>query len=179
MADYRRLFFPGGTNFFTVNLLERQRTLLVDHARELRHAFFWTKRRLPFRIDALVVLPDHLHAVLTLPENDSNFPQRWRHIKGRFSKSLEQQEWLSEVRERRRERGIWQRRYWEHNIRSERDLRNHIAYCYHNPVKHGLAKSPAEWPYSTYHRDVRCGRFETDAHPDTFASRDFGNAGEA
>ena len=113
MPNYRRVFIPGGTWFFTVNLLERRSKLLTENATSLRHAIFCTKRRLPFRIDALVILPDHLHAVVTLPPDDSNFPQRLRHIKSRFSKSLPKTEWLSGVRTKRGERGIWQRRYWE------------------------------------------------------------------
>ena len=117
MPNYRRVFIPGGTWFFTVNLLERRQRLLTENVTTLRHAIFWTKRCLPFRIDALVILPDHLHAVLTLPPGDANYPQRLRHIKSRFSKSLPKSEWLSGVRKKRGERGIWQRRYWEHYIR--------------------------------------------------------------
>ena len=162
MPNYRRVFIPGGTCFFTVNLLERRQKLLTENVTVLKHALFWTKRRLPFRIEALVILPDHLHAVLTLPPDDANYPQRLRHIKSRFSKSLPKAEWLSGVRKKRGERGIWQRRYWEHYIRDERDFRNHVAYCYYNPVKHGHVTRIKDWPHSTYHRDVRVGRFESD-----------------
>jgi putative transposase len=162
MSPYRRIFVPGGTWFFTVNLLERRTRLLTQNITPLRHAIFWTKRRLPFRIDALVVLPDHLHAVITLPPDDSNFPLRLRHIKSHFSRSLVKTEWLSTVRQKRGERGIWQRRYWEHYIRDKQDFRNHVAYCYYNPVKHGHVQSPRDWPHSTYLRDVRAGRFEAD-----------------
>ncbi len=166
MPDYRRIFIPGGTYFFTVNLLERRSTLPTENIASLRHAIFWTKRRTPFRIEALVVLPDHLHAIFTLPEGDSNFPQRWRHIKSRFSRSLAKSEWRSTVREKRGERAIWQRRYWEHYIRDKRDLRAHIAYCYYNPVKHSFATRVSDWPHSTYHRDIRSGRFEPDFAPE-------------
>ncbi len=162
MPNYRRVFIPGGSYFFTVNLLERRTKLLTENIARLRHAIFWTKRHLPFRIDALVILPDHLHAVITLPPDDRNYPSRLRHIKKRFSRSLAKTEWLSSTRQKRGERGIWQRRYWEHYIRDDDDFRNHIDYCYYNPVKHGLVQSIRDWPHSTYHRDVRCGRFEED-----------------
>ena len=162
MPNYRRVFIPGGTSFFTVNLLERRTKVLTEHVAHLRHAIFWTKRRLPFRIDALVILPDHFHAIITLPPDDINYPSRLRHIKKRFSRGLAKTEWLSPVRQKRGERGIWQRRYWEHHIRDERDFNNHVAYCYYNPVKHGLVQNARDWPHSTYHRDVRVGRFEED-----------------
>lgn len=162
MPNYRRVFIPGGSYFFTVNLLERRAKLLTENIVLLRHAIFWTKRHLPFRLDALVILPDHLHAVVTLPSDDANYPSRLRHIKKRFSRGLEKTEWLNSTRQKRGERGIWQRRFWEHYIRDDDDFRNHIAYCYYNPVKHGLVQSMRDWPHSTYHRDVRCGRFEED-----------------
>ena len=166
MPDYRRVFIPGGTYFFTVNLLERKGRLLTENIGSLRHAFFWTKRRWPFRIEALAVLPDHLHFVMTLPEVDTNFPLRLRHIKGQFSRRLAKSEWRSDVRERRGERGIWQRRFWEHSIRDEIDFNHHINYCYFNPVKHGLVSNIGDWPHSTYHRDVRCGRYAADITSD-------------
>jgi putative transposase len=162
MPNYRRLFIPGGTWFFTVNLLERRQRLLTDSIGGLRLAIARTKRKYPFRIDALVILPDHLHAVITLPPGDSDFPTRIRLIKTGFAKSLPKTERLSAVRQEKGERGIWQRRYWEHYIRDERDFRNHVAYCYYNPVKHGHVQNVRDWPHSTYHRDVRAGRFESD-----------------
>jgi putative transposase len=162
MPNYRRVFIPGGSWFFTVNLLERRQKLLATYIQPLRLVIAKTKRTYPFRIEALVILPDHFHAVLTLPPGDSDFPTRIRLIKSRFAKALPKTERLSAVREKKRERGIWQRRYWEHYIRDERDLRNHVAYCYYNPVKHGLVTTPRNWPHSTYHRDVRAGRFEED-----------------
>ena len=162
MPNYRRFFAPGGTWFFTITLPERETKLLSERHRELRHAIFWTKRRLPFRIDALVILPDHLHMVITLPPDDSDYPTRIRFIKFQFSKSMPKTERRSAVREKKGERGIWQRRYWEHYIRDERDFRNHIAYCYYNPIKHGYAARMSDWPHSTYKRDVRLGRIEPD-----------------
>ena len=137
MPNYRRAFIPGGCWFFTVNLLDRAQSLLVDHIEKLRGAVAATGRHYPFEIDAFVVLPDHLHAVLTLPPHDADFSTRWRLIKARFARSLRRNERLSAVRVARGERGIWQRRFWEHLVRDEADYARHVEYCYINPVKHG------------------------------------------
>jgi putative transposase len=149
MPNYRRVQVPGGTYFFTVNLLERQRTLLVDSvaARAAR----------PFDVVAIVILPDHLHCLWSLPPGDSDNATRWRHIKTAFVKSVPWGERRSCRRQLKGERGIWQRRYWEHLIRDERDLRHHIDYIHFNPVKHGWAQRPADWPHSSLHRYVRDG----------------------
>jgi len=136
-------------------LLDRRSRLLLEHMDALRAAVRLTRRRFPFEIDAMVVLPDHLHAVWTLPEGDCDFPVRWRLIKMRFSKAVPAGEPLDTTRRVRGERGIWQRRYWEHLIRDERDLRRHIEYCWFNPVKHGLVENVEDWPYSSFHRDNR------------------------
>jgi putative transposase len=122
MTDYRRNFIAGGSFFFTVNLAQRRRRLLTEHIEELRTALRQTRRHHPFTIDAMVVLPDHLHAVWTLPEGDANFATRWRLIKSAFSRSLATGERISGSRAAKGERGIWQRRYWEHTIRDENDL---------------------------------------------------------
>ena len=153
MPDYRRLRIPGGTYFFTVNLLERwPNDLLVRHIDVLRDAVRQTRRRYPVHVDAWVVLPDHLHTVWTLPEGDADFENRWRTIKQRFSRALDVTERRSQVRLRRGERGIWQRRFWEHAIRDERDFAAHVNYCWVNPVKHGYVAHPVDWPYSNWHR---------------------------
>jgi len=162
MPNYRRAFVPGGCWFFTVNLLERRRTLLVDRVDALRAAFEQTRRSYPFEITAIVVLPDHLHAVWTLPPDDADFATRWRLIKTRFAKALPKSERRSAVRQRRHERGIWQRRYWEHIIRDDADYARHIEYCYFNSVKHGLVRRVQDWPHSSFHRDVRRGLFPLD-----------------
>ena len=153
MPNYRRAFDGGRTWFFTVNLLNRKKRLLVEHIDALREAVRITRERFPFEIDAMVVLPDHLHAVWTLPEGDSDFPVRWGQIKARFSKAIPKGEPLDLIRRMRGERGIWQRRYWEHLIRDERDLDCHIDYCWYNPVKHGLVANVEDWPFSSFHRD--------------------------
>jgi putative transposase len=162
MPNYRRAFVPGGCWFFTVNLLERRRTLLVDHADALRAAFEQTRRTYPFDIAAIVVLPDHLHAVWTLPPADADFATRWRLIKTRFAKAPPKLERRSAVRRERNERGIWQRRYREHMIRDDADYARHVEYCYFNPVKHDLVRRVQDWPHSSFHRDVRRGLFPLD-----------------
>lgn len=174
MPNYRRAFVPDGCWFFTVNLLERRQSLLVDHIATLRDAVARTRRDYPFEIEAFVVLPDHLHAIWTLPPGDANFSTRWRLIKTRFAKSLPKQERLSAVRERRGERGIWQRRFWEHLIRDEADYARHVEYCCINPVKHGLVSRVQDWPYSSFHRDVRGGIFPIDWAGDVDVDGQFG-----
>ncbi|MBR0756980.1 transposase [Bradyrhizobium jicamae] len=174
MPNYRRALAPGGCWFFTVNLLDRRQTLLVDHVTLLREAIAATRRDYAFTIDAFVVLPDHLHAVWSLPSDDTDFSIRWRLIKTRFAKALPKGERLNTVRFARHERGIWQRRFWEHLIRDEVDYARHVEYCYINPQKHGHVTRVCDWPYSSFHRDVRAGLFPEDWGGDTAMSGDFG-----
>jgi putative transposase len=155
MPDYRRNRVPGGTFFFTVNLLDRRSDLLTARIDALRDAVRVVRARAPFHIDAWVVLPDHMHCLWTLPEGDADFPGRWQAIKIAFSKALPATEPRSAVRQRRRERGIWQRRYWEHTIRDEADYAAHMDYIHFNPVKHGLARKAADWPFSSFRHCVR------------------------
>ncbi|BBL69448.1 REP-associated tyrosine transposase [Methylogaea oryzae] len=158
MSDYRRYRVPGGTYFFTVNLLERYANdLLTRHVDILREVVRETRHRRPFHIDAWVVLPEHLHCVWTLPPGDVDNANRWRIIKQQFSKALPVTERRSAVRIARGERGIWQRRFWDHVIRDDADYAAHIDYCHINPIKHGLVKHVADWPYSTFHRYVEQG----------------------
>ncbi|GAB2905520.1 transposase [Uliginosibacterium flavum] len=158
MPNYRRNFLPGGTFFFTVNLLERDRDLLVRHVDALRNAVRTVRAAHPFEIVAWVVMPDHLHCIWILPPGDTNYPERWRLIKLLFSRSLPKTEHINASRESKNERGIWQRRFWEHTIRDERDLNNHIDYVHYNPVKHGYVTNAADWPHSTIHRYIEQGR---------------------
>ncbi|MGE0700326.1 MAG: transposase [Hyphomicrobiaceae bacterium] len=155
MPNYRRVRVPGGCYFFTVNLLDRNSRLLVEHIESLRAAVRETRSRFPFQIDAMVILPDHLHAIWTLPEGDADFSVRWRWIKIRFARAITATEPIDAVRAARGERGIWQRRFWEHAIRDDRDFANHVGYCWFNPVKHGLVQNIEDWPYSSFHRDRR------------------------
>ena len=142
--------------------LERQGRLLVEHVDLLREAVRAVRRERPFHIDAWVVLPDHLHAVWTLPVGDSDYSGRWREIKKAFSKGLPKTERLSAVRAAKGERGIWQRRFWEHTIRDDADYAAHIDYVHINPVKHGLVERVAQWPYSSFHRAVAMDLYPLD-----------------
>jgi putative transposase len=163
MSNYRRYRVKGGAYFFTVNLLERYpNDLLVRHVDTLRSIVRKVRMNYPFHIDAWVVLPDHMHCVWTLPEGDADFAGRWRLIKQSFSKTLPLIELRSKTRITRGERGIWQRRFWEHLIRDEADLTVHIDYCHINPVKHGYVKRVADWPYSSFHRHVARGIYPLD-----------------
>ena len=154
---YRRNYQPRGTYFFTVNLQDRNKSLLVERIDLLREAVRWVKIHKPFYIDAWVVLPDHMHAVLTLPEGDSDYSGRWREIKKRFSKGLPKNEHVSLARVNKNERGIWQRRFWEHTIVDERDYWHHVNYVHFNPLKHGLVERVVDWPYSSFHKAVESG----------------------
>jgi putative transposase len=162
MPNYRRALVPGGCWFFTVNLLDRRSSLLTDEIDALREATQQTRQKYPFQIDAFVVLPDHIHAVWTLLPGDADFSTRWRLIKSRFAQAIPKREWLSPAGKARGERGIWQRRFWEHLIRDEKDFARHIEYCYINPVRHGLVRRVQDWPYSSFHRDVQKGLFPED-----------------
>jgi putative transposase len=153
MSRYLRPRIPAATIFFTLALERRGQTLLVDEVERLRIAVRQTMAERPFRIDAWVVLPDHLHAIWTLPEDDSDYAVRWRLIKARFSMGLPPG-YRRASHALRQERAIWQRRFWEHHIRDDADLDEHLRYCWHNPVRHGLCSSPHDWPYSSVHRDV-------------------------
>jgi putative transposase len=175
MTAYRRNFVPGGSFFFTVNLADRRSSLLTTHIDRLRTAFRETRRRHPFTIDAIVVLPDHLHTVWTMPEGDADFATRWRLIKSAFSRNLELDEPVSASRASKGERGIWQRRYWEHTIRDEDDFERHVDYIHINPVKHGLVTRVRDWQPSSFHRMVSLGIYPEDWAGDvTGRGEDFG-----
>ena len=163
MTNYRRVWHPGGTYFFTVNLLQRHgNELLSREITLLRTVVASVRRRHPFRIHGWVVMPDHLHCVIELPVGDADFAVRWRLIKMGFSKGLPNTERRSATRKRRGERGIWQRRFWEHLIRDEPDFQAHMDYVHINPVKHGLVTQVSDWPYSTFHRLVERGVYPAD-----------------
>ncbi len=198
MPSYLRRTITGATVYFTVCLAQRGSTLLLDEVEILREAVRVTRARRPFAIDAWVVLPDHMHAVWTLPEGDANYADRWGAIKARFSKFVRlkadgrldpqgrkvgckptlraaeregaRPEDVERLRARRsasklakQDAGIWQRRFWEHHIRSEADYRAHVRHCWVNPVKHGLVEHPEAWPYSSLQRDMRAGRVDPGA----------------
>jgi putative transposase len=154
MVRYRRNFVPGGTYFFTVTLSDRRSTALVDHVSELRDAFRVARRERPFAIEAIVILPDHLHAIFTLPPDDADFSGRWRRIKGHFSSALIDAG-IELKRNANGDLALWQKRFWEHTIRNENDLARHVDYIHFNPVKHGLVSRVCDWPHSSFHRYVR------------------------
>ena len=151
MSNYRRPKLTNVPIFFTVTLADRNSDLLVREIDLLRQAVRLTKAERPFEIDAWVVLPDHLHCIWRLPGDDTDYPTRWRLIKSRFSREVP----LGQVRRshvKRQERGVWQRRYWEHHIRDEADFAAHVQYCRLNPVKHGLVERPEDWVFSSFRR---------------------------
>ena len=162
MPDYHRNRVPGGTYFFTVNLLERNSRLLTDRIEALREAVRKVRRARAFHIDSWVVLPEHIHCIWTLPEGDSDYSGRWRAIKIAFAKAVPKTERRSAVRRAKGERGIWQRRFWEHTIRDERDYASHMDYVHFNPVKHGRVERVKDWPYSSFHRLVKAGVYPLD-----------------
>lgn len=167
MTDYRRLRTPGGTVFFTVNLLERKSRLLIEQIDLLREVVRSVRQRQPFHVDAWVVMPDHMHTMWTLPENDSDYSSRWQSIKKEFSKRLPATERRSLVRQNSHERGIWQRRFWEHTIRDDADYASHFDYIHFNPVKHGWVQQPSDWLYSSFHRAVSQGLYPGNWYPPT------------
>jgi putative transposase len=169
---YRRARHAGGTFSFTVNLADRRQSLLTENIEQLRAAFRRVKRQHPYHIDAIVVLPDHIHAVWTLPEGDAGYPMRWQLIKAYFSRGLPKNERISASRNRKGERGIWQRRYWEHLIRDETDYQNHLDYIHFNPVKHGYVDTCNDWLYSSFHRYVRTGALPPDWGDDFIVDSD-------
>ncbi|MGQ0698680.1 MAG: REP-associated tyrosine transposase [Panacagrimonas sp.] len=155
MSSYRRVYVPGGVYFFTVVTHERLPIFEnPTHIYALRAAFHKVKVARPFEIDAIVVLPDHLHTVWRLPDGDEDFSGRWREIKKAASRAIDTRI------NARGERPVWQRRFWEHAIRDERDWEKHVDYIHFNPVRHGLAVRPGDWAWSSFGSAVRAGWYE-------------------
>jgi len=161
MVSYRRNFLEGGSYFFTVNLRDRRSKLLVEEVNLLRQSIKAVQGKYPFQIDAIVVLPEHLHAIWTLPEFDADYSARWRRIKGYFTRELSKPGSLLEKNDRH-EYCVWQPRFWEHTIRDEHDFEGHVNYIHYNPVKHGLVKQVCDWPYSSFHQYVKRGLLTKD-----------------
>ena len=161
MVLYRRNRVPGGTYFFTLTLADRSSRMLVDHIDALRESLRKIRAERPFEIVAMVVLPDHLHAVWRLPEGDDGYSTRLQIFKRRFTKTL-QIRGVPVPQRGAGEPGFWARRFWEHTIRDDHDLRTHVDYVHYNPVKHGLVDRASAWPYSTFHRDVALGKVHRD-----------------
>ena len=171
MSNYSRAVIPGGVFFFTV-VTGNRRPIFVneENVDKLRQAFRKVRIARPFEIDAIVILPDHLHCIWRLPARDSDFSSRWREIKKAASRAIDPHS------DYRRERRVWQRRFWEHAIRDEEDWRRHMDYIHYNPVKHDLARRPADWPWSSFARCVACGWYDAawgEVEPEGIAGLDF------
>ena len=167
MPNYRRAYFEAGTYFFTVVTYKRNKILCAKDSREnLKVAINEVREEHPFITNAWILLPDHIHCIWTLPKGDDNFSIRWQLIKGRFSMRFDKDETkivaTSESRQKRGEQAIWQRRFWEHLIRDEKDFERHCDYIHYNPVKHGYVTAPKDWPFSTFHRFVKRGVYDED-----------------
>jgi putative transposase len=167
MSHYRRVNTAGSTYFFTVVSYRRQQILCDPPIRNaLRNAIKDTQLKYPFTIDAWVLLPDHLHCIWTLPEGDADFSRRWSLIKHRVSlvcaDEYKQNKWITSSKKKRRESTLWQRRFWEHQIRDQTDFDRHLDYIHYNPVKHGLCGRPGLWPYSTLHRYIKEEKYSCD-----------------
>jgi putative transposase len=161
MVRYRRNFIAGGTFFFTATLWDRTSSTLTDYIAALRAAVRQTRRSQPFAIDAIVVLPEHLHIMMTLPDGDADYPNRWRLIKRRFTDAVLKSS-PPIARHSTGEIALWQRRFWEHTIRDETDFERHVDYIHFNPVKHRLVTRVRDWPYSSFHRYVQQGLLPVD-----------------
>ena len=162
MSRYRRAKVAGGTFFFTVALAQRDSALLASQVENLRASYRSVSLRMPFKTIATCVLPDHLHAIWELPPDDADYSLRWSAIKSGFSRHLPVSSNRSASKQGKREKGIWQRRFWEHQVRDAEDLKRHVNYIHYNPVKHGLVAKVADWPHSSFHRYVRQGMLASD-----------------
>jgi len=157
--QYQRSF---ATYFFTVALADGQGDSLVRHLDILRDSYNAMQRELPFRCDAIVVLPNHLHAIWTLPEGDKDFAERWRRLKAQFNFSLPAASDRADAADGQITLDIWKSGVLDYRIKNQKDFDDHLAYCWWNPVKHGLASSPMDWAFSSVHRDVRSGLVSED-----------------
>ncbi len=166
MPEYRRVK-DGRTFFFTVVTFNRQRFLCFKESRiALRKVIEEIRLLKPFEIDAWVLMPDHIHCIWSLPEDDVDYSKRWGLIKSGFTKIVGKRlvgnSHSTKSRIRKKEGTVWQRRFWEHKIRNEKDFENHCNYIHYNPVKHGLVSSPKDWVFSTFHRYVKNETYPED-----------------
>jgi putative transposase len=165
VPEYRRAWVKGGTFFFTVATCQRRPIFKDTNAiRLLNECFRKTRGECPYTTDAIVILPDHLHCIWTLPDNDSDFSIRWKCIKTTFTKNYigDKADNVSDSMLKKKEAGIWQRRFWEHMIRDNEDFNNHCDYIHYNPVKHGLVDSPRKWKHSSFKEFVNKGIYPKD-----------------
>ncbi|AAZ18114.1 conserved hypothetical protein [Psychrobacter arcticus 273-4] len=157
MSHYIRDKTQGGCYFLTFNLLDRKSSLLLTHIDKFRDAYAKTIQHHQFKLDAMVVLPDHVHIMITLPPDSDNYAVIVASLKSQFSRQINKTEIITSSRQAKRERGIWQRRFWEHRIRDDADYRQHMDYIHNNPVKHGYVTNPQDWQYSTLHTLIKKG----------------------
>ncbi|HEV2614846.1 MAG TPA: transposase [Gammaproteobacteria bacterium] len=161
MVNYRRIYVKSGCYFFTVTVKDRTTKILIENIDLLRSSMRQVQQESFFEIKAIVVLPDHLHCIWQLPENDSNYPRRWQKIKSYFTRKV-REKGIKLFKNYRGEYALWQKRYWEHAIRDEVDFENHVNYIHYNPVKHGYVKNVCDWPYSSFHNFVKQGLLPAD-----------------
>lgn len=166
MVFYRRKKIKGGIYFFTATLRNRKSRLLVEHVSLLRRSFRRVQTERSFTVKAIVILPDHVHTLWELPIGDHDYAERWKKIKGYFTREIRKQG-VRLSRDKKGEYDLWQSRYWEHVVRDEEDLENHINYIHYNPVKHKRVKKIRDWKYSSFHRYVEKGLL-----PDDWAGED-------
>lgn len=161
MANYRRVYDKGGTYFFTV-VTQKRRPIFSneENIQKLRDVFKRVMKKRPFTIEAIVILPDHIHCIWKLPQSDSDFSNRWKEIKYRFSIEYNGTFPKSDSLTKKKEKGLWQRRFWEHLIRDQEDFNRHFDYIHYNPVKHKLTERVIDWPYSSFKRFVDKGIYE-------------------
>ncbi len=162
MSRYRRAKIEGGLFFFTATLADRSSDLLVREIDRLRRMYKKVQERRAFETVAIVILPDHIHAIWALPPDDADYSTRWSLIKSGFSRGLVADAPRSVSKLIKRERGLRQRRFWEHAIRDDANLARHVDYIHFNPVKHGLVTRVRDWPYSSFHRYVEQGELPAD-----------------
>ena len=163
LMKYRRSRTKGATYFFTVLTYKRKRILCkTDNVKIIKEAFRHVALQRPFLVDAFVMLPDHIHCIWTLPDDDNDFSTRWRLIKGYFTRRCDKKyrDEQSDNMQKKCLQGIWQQRFWEHTIRSDRDFAAHVDYIHYNPVKHGLVKKPRDWEHSTFNKYVKAGVYD-------------------
>lgn len=167
MPNYRRLRPPGGTFFFTLKT-ERNAPIFADRrcVDLLGEVFRDTKSRWPFDVRAIVLLPDHLHSIWSLPPGDDKYSMRWGWLKKEFTQRYlaagGTEERTSVSRRRNRRRGVWQRRFWEHTIEDDDDFEAHFDYIHWNPVKHGYVSCPRDWLHSSFRRWVEAGVYNAN-----------------
>ena len=160
---YRRAYQRGGCYFFTQVTKDRNPIFSkTENIALLREAFFRVKQKYPFDIDAAVVLPDHIHCIWRMPEEDCDYSRRWRLIKTWFTKNCS-------------DSSVWQRRFWEHMIRDETDYRHHLDYIHFNPVKHGYVNNAQAWPHSSFKKFEARGYYSPDWGSDLDLPEAIGN----